>query len=139
MEEWFEETAREIRREIRRLVREFEELLRPIIDTETGEVEPLYEVLKRPDKVIIRVDLPGVRREDIEVYRTEDRITVRAKMGNPLNLCDIPVYSGCEIRGYRLDLELPPNVDTENIQAFYRKGYLEITLPRRKAYRVKVE
>lgn len=139
MEEWFEETAREIRREIRRLVREFEELLRPIIDAETGEVEPLYEVLRGPDRIVIRIDLPGVRREDIEVYRTEDRITVRAKMSNPLNLCDIPAYSGCEIRGYRLDLELPPNVDTENIQAVYRKGYLEIILPRRKAYRVKVE
>ncbi|MEM1509401.1 MAG: Hsp20/alpha crystallin family protein [Thermofilaceae archaeon] len=139
MEEWFEETMREMRREIRRFMREFEELLKPLIDTDTGEIEPLYEVLKGPDKITIRVDLPRVRREDIEIYRTEDRLIVRAKMSNPLNLCDIPAYSGCEIRGYRLDLELPPNVDTERIQAIYRKGYLEIILPKHKAYRVKVE
>ena len=140
MEDWLEESIRAFRRELRRITREIEEmLLRPFVDADRGEVEPLYEILERPEELVIRIDLPKVKREDVEVYNLGDRIIVRAKMKEPVKLCDIPAYAGCEIRGYRLEVDVPPDIDTSRIQAVFRMGYLEIVLPRRRAYRVKVE
>ena len=109
MEDWLEESIRAFRRELRRITREIEEmLLRPFVDADRGEVEPLYEILERPEELVIRIDLPKVKREDVEVYNLGDRIIVRAKMKEPVKLCDIPAYAGCEIRGYRLEVDVPP-------------------------------
>lgn len=139
MEEWFEESLREFRRELRRLMREVERLFEPVVDAEQGEVEPLYDVIDSGDRILVRVDLPRVKKEDIEVTRVGNRIVIRAPMREPLRMCDIPYYARCEITGYRLELEIPPDVDVEGMQARFRSGYLEITIPRKRAFRVKVE
>ncbi|RLE88224.1 MAG: hypothetical protein DRJ96_05935 [Thermoprotei archaeon] len=140
MEEWIEESFRRFRRELLRFMREVEELVKPFTDVESGEVEPLYEVSDRPDRLVIRVDLPRVRgKEDVEVLRYGDRITIRARMREPLRISDIPFYSGCDIRGYKLEIELPSNADVEGIQATFRAGYLELVIPKRRAFRVRVE
>ncbi len=139
MEEWFEREIRRVRGEIRRLIREVESLFEPLLSAESGEVEPLYEVIDAGDKLVVRVDLPKVERESIEILHSGDRLVVRARMREPLRLCDVPLYSRCEISGYRLELELPPNVSLEGARASFRSGLLEITLPKRRVYRVKVE
>jgi len=140
VEEWFEESFRRFRRELLRFMREVEELLKPFSDVEMGEVEPLYDVADTPDYLIVRVDLPKVRRrEDVEVMRYGDRLVVRARISEPLRIYDIPFYSGCEIRGYKLEVELPSTVDVERIEALFRTGYLELRIPKRRAFRVRVE
>jgi HSP20 family protein len=139
MEEWFEESFRELRRELRRLMREVEKFFEPVVDAEKGEVEPLYEVIDAGDRILVRVDLPKVDKESVEVSVIGNKLVVKASMREPLRLCDLPYYARCEVTGYKLELEMPPDIDTEKIQATFRSGYLEITLPRKKAYRVKVE
>jgi HSP20 family protein len=139
MEEWFEESFRELRRELRRLMREVEKFFEPVVDAERGEVEPLYEVIDAGDRILVRVDLPKVDKESVEVSVIGNKLVVKASMREPLRLCDLPYYARCEVAGYKLELEMPPDIDTEKIQATFRSGYLEITLPRKKAYRVKVE
>lgn len=140
MEEWFEEALERFRREFRRILREAEELLKPISDIGDGEVEPLYEVVDRPGEVLIRVDLPGVKRkEDVYISGHGNIISIRARISKPVRLYDIPFYSGCEIRGYRLEIELAGNVDLEKARASLRHGHLEIRVPKRRAFRVKVE
>jgi len=139
VEEWFEESFRELRRELRRLLREVEQVFEPIVDAESGEVEPLYEVVDVGDRILVRVDLPKVSKEAVEVSIVGRRLVVRAAMREPLRLCDVPYYARCEVTGYKLELELPPDVDAEGAQASFRSGYLEVTLPRRNSYRVRVE
>jgi HSP20 family protein len=139
VEEWFEESFRELRRELRRLLREAERLFEPVVDAERGEVEPLYEVVDAGDKVLVRVDLPKASKEAVEVSIVGRRLVVRASLREPLRLCDVPYYARCEVSGYRLELELPPDVDAESAQATFRSGYLEVTIPRRRSFRVKVE
>lgn len=139
MESWFEESFRELRRELRRLMREVEKMVEPAIDAETGEVEPLYEVIDAGDKLVVRVDMPKVNKNSIEVLRAGSKLVIRAGMREPVRLCDIPFYSRCEVTGYRLELDIPPDVDVERIQAAYRSGYLEVILPKQRVYRIKVE
>lgn len=139
MEEWFEESIRELRRELRRLIREAEKLFEPVVDAERGEVEPLYEVIDAGDRILVKVDLPKAKKESLEVSIVGSRLIIKASMREPLRLCDLPYYARCEITGYKLELEIPPDIDTEKIQAVFRSGYLELTLPRKKAFRVKVE
>jgi HSP20 family protein len=139
MEEWFEESFRELRRELRRLMREVERFFEPVVDAESGEVEPLYEVVDAGDRILVRVDLPKVDKESVEVSVIGSKLVVKASMREPLRLCDLPYYARCEVTGYKLELEIPSDIDTEKIQATFRSGYLEIALPRKKVYRVKVE
>lgn len=140
MEDWFEETVERFRREMRRLMREMEELVKPVWDAEMGEVEPLYDVADTHDAVVVRVDLPGVRRrEDVQVSGHGNVLTIKARIDKPVRLCDIPFYSGCEIRGYKLELELAGEVDLERARAKFADGRLEVVIPRRRAFHVKVE
>ncbi|MEM2616302.1 MAG: Hsp20/alpha crystallin family protein [Thermofilaceae archaeon] len=139
MEEWFEREMRELRREIRRFIKEFENLFEPVFDIERGEVEPLHEVHDAGDKVIIRVDLPKAAKESVEVLRMGNRLLVRARMREPVRLCDVPFYARCEVSGYKLELELPPDANPEEITASFKAGFLEIIVPKQKVYRVKVE
>lgn len=140
MEEWIEESFRRLRRELHRLMREMEELVKPFTDVESGEVEPLYEVSDRPDSIVVRIDMPRVRgKEDVEVLRYGNRVIVRARMREPLRISDIPFYSGCDIRGYKLEMELPADVDVGGMHATFKAGYLELVIPKRRAFRVRVE
>ena len=139
MEEWIEEEIRRMRREVRRLIREVESFFEPFIDAERGEVEPLYEVKDVGDRIVVRVDLPKASKESIEVLRSGNKLVVKAKMREPLRLCDVPYYARCEVTGYKLELEIPPDVNTDEIKASFKSGMLEITLPKQRVYRVKVE
>lgn len=139
MEEWFEREVRDLRREIRRIVRRVEGFFEQFFDVERGEVEPLYEVIDAGDRVIVRVDLPKAERESVEVLRVGDKLVVRARMREPLRFCDIPLYARCEVSGYKLELELPPDVKPEEITASFKAGFLEVVLPKQRVYRVRVE
>lgn len=139
MEEWIEEEIRRMRREIRRLIREVESFFEPFIDAERGEVEPLYEIVDVGDKIVVRVDLPKASRESVEVLRSGNKLIVKARMKEPVRLCDVPPYARCEVTGYKLELELPPDINADEIKASFKSGILEITLPKQRVYRVKVE
>jgi HSP20 family molecular chaperone IbpA len=78
-------------------------------------------VFESDSQLLLIIDLPGCKREDIEVALTGDTLTVRAPIGE----ID-PGYA------WQRSFALPRNVDAPRAHASWALGVLKVELPRRK-------
>jgi HSP20 family protein len=76
--------------------------------------EPLVDVVQSDKDVRVIVELPGVRKEDINVVVDEKQLVISV---------DTPD------RKYHKKLELPGAVDAEKAKSTFNNGILEVTLP----------
>jgi HSP20 family protein len=90
--------------------------------------EPITEVIEEENEVKVIIELPGVEKEDIEIYASDGKLTVSVDSGG---------------KSYYKEVEIPKDVESEKAKTTYRNGILEITLPRRKeekrGFKIKVE
>ncbi len=91
---------------------------------------PAADVFVLTDTLVIRFELAGVRREEIELSFREGELTVR---GSRLECEEEPKqgYWQMEISHgpFRRTLKVPVAVDAEKIEAVCRDGILEVRLP----------
>ncbi|ACB07132.1 Hsp20/alpha crystallin family protein [Candidatus Korarchaeum cryptofilum] len=92
--------------------------------------EPLYDVRLTKDGVVITVDLPGVRKEDLVLNASEEAIYVEA----------LSHVGGARVR-YKKLIRTPIQIDPERIEAKFSNGILYIWAPPKEVTfrRVKVE
>ncbi|MCD6458300.1 MAG: Hsp20/alpha crystallin family protein [Thermoprotei archaeon] len=141
-EEWIFDRIRKIHEEIEKAFREFEkEIFKPLFDFESKCLEPLYHIEETPNEVIVRVDLPYVKRkEDVKVTATENKIVVEAKMERKVPFDDLITYGRTSFEMYRKEIILPTPVDAKKAKAKLRGCILEIRLPKKyKVYRISVD
>ena len=89
---------------------------------------------------IITVEIPGVAKEDIEIYPTATGISVKAEKRIDLEE-ESEDGNSYETRysGYYEHIPLPKDVDKENIDAKYKNGVLELKIPKRRIIRKKTD
>ena len=116
-------------------------LERPSWDISAHSLEPLFDVSVSSDSVIVTADLPKVDPENIRISRiSDDLIEITAKMRVKINFEDLGVtHRRGEFSCFRCRVPLPVPVDTSKAKARFKRGILEITLPRKKGYEIKVE
>ncbi len=122
-------TLKNLRNEIDSLFDRFVE--RPL-GAVTGQIIPTVDVTETDADVIVKADLPGMDENDLDVSIAENILTIRGEKkqereqaGKTWHL--VERSSGSFSRSIRL----PAAVDPDRIQAAYRKGVLEITLPKK--------
>ena len=96
----------------------------------------IYETADRD--VVVKVELPEMKREDIKVTFENDVLTIEGERNFVSNV-DREQYHRVE-RGYgsfRRSFTLPNSVDAGKVQAGYADGVLTVTLPRREEARPK--
>ena len=95
------------------------------------EWAPRVDMFDREDKVVVKAELPGVEKEDIDVSVTAGVLTIRGERKAEEEVRDEDYYCCERYRGtfYRA-IQLPADVETEKINASYENGVLEITLPK---------
>ena len=135
---------------MREHIEEFEELAdemferfmeRPSWDVRTHSLEPLCNVSVSSDRVIVTADLPKVDPKSIRVTGiADDLIEITAKMRVKVNFEDLGItHRRGEFSCFSCRVPLPVPVDTSKARARFRRGILEITLPRKRGYEIKVE
>jgi HSP20 family molecular chaperone IbpA len=128
------EVIKEIDRRIQRMMKESLEssvLFEFLYDAERKELMPLTQINETYDELIVKFDLPCVRKEDIELKCTDDILTVKALMMKSCRLT--PFYSSKELEfeRFRKSIRLPVAVDAKNGKASFKNGVLEIRLPKK--------
>ena len=109
---------------------------------ETFDVWPKIDVLDRDDALVVRAEMPGVKKEDLEITIAGDRLTFEAKREFEEEEKKEDFFRS-EIgygRMYRV-VHLPVEVMGDDTKAELKDGILEIVLPKVEAttpYRVKV-
>lgn len=130
---WFRrrEPFRELEEEMERLFEEWP--FRPWTRRAlvAREWAPRVDMFDRADKVIVRAELPDVKKEDIDISVAGGVLTIKGERKAEKEIKDEDYYCCERFRGtfYRA-IQLPTDVEAEKIEANYADGILEITLPK---------
>jgi HSP20 family protein len=131
LERW--EPFTELRRIHDEMDRMFEGLMRPsmFMPTMTEELAPPIDIFDRDNSVVVRADVPGLNREDIEVIATDDSICLRGEFKREEKIEEEGFYRRERHAGrfYRT-IPMPVAIKPGDVKASFRDGILEITAPK---------
>jgi HSP20 family molecular chaperone IbpA/uncharacterized membrane protein len=97
----------------------------------TGKWMPPLEVSQRGSSLVICVDLPGVKMEDVRIEIDEAKLTIEGERREEVEKSVVQGYRRSERsygHFYRM-IPLPHGVDPDAVRASMRDGVLEITIP----------
>jgi len=91
---------------------------------------PQVEVFERGNNLVVRADLPGLSREDVDVEVDDDALIIRGERHSDVEDEQEGYYRSERSYGsfYRA-IPLPDNVDATQCNATFKEGVLEVTLP----------
>jgi HSP20 family protein len=95
---------------------------------------PSVDVIDREEEVVVRAEIPGVDKENLEVSLSDDRLTIKGTTRQEKEEKEAGEYTRREMsRGsFTRVVTLPANVDGEKARASFKDGVLEMTLPKLK-------
>lgn len=98
---------------------------------------PNSDIIEKDDHVIVRVDLPGVGKEDIILTVTDSNIEVRAQKKQEVKVQKKGYYRHERSYGgfYRV-IPLPSGVNPDSAKASFKNGVLEVRLQKSKTKKV---
>ena len=100
-------------------------------DVEKKELVPLTQIKETFDDLIVRFDLPCVRREDIVLKCTDDVLTLKAQMIKGCRLTPFHSTKELDFERFRKSIRLPVAVGAKDGKAIFKNGVLEIRLPKK--------
>jgi len=104
----------------------------------TEEWKPLMDVVETKDGITLKVEVPGMKQEDINISLEDNTLTVKGERKHESEVNE-EGYTRFE-RSYgtfQRSVALPPTVDAERVKATYKDGVLEIQLPKKEEARPK--
>jgi HSP20 family protein len=116
------------------------------LGTERTEINaPSVDVYVEKDDVVIKAELPGLEKDDIQVNLSNHTLTLKGEKRREEKIKEEDYI--CSERAYgsfSRTLELPGDVQGEKVKASFKNGVLEIRLPvaetaKPKTVKVKVE
>jgi HSP20 family protein len=120
----------------------FRDFFRRPISEENGALEPAVEVAESDGEVTVKMQVPGVEKDQLQLTVTDDHLTVRGETRKESEEKRKNYYSQ-EIRygAFQRSVPLPVEVDAARASAGLKNGVLKITLPKSrqpKAQEIKV-
>jgi HSP20 family protein len=93
------------------------------------------DVIERPERYDVQVDLPGAKKEDIrvDIHETQVRISANSVVSRELKEGDRALRAERQTTQYGRSFELPHAVQEDAAQAAFENGVLTLTLPKREA------
>lgn len=92
---------------------------------------PKVDVIDRDDEVVVRAEVPGVEKDNLDVSVSNNSVTIKGETRREEKE-ENGDYHRCEIsRGsFARTVLLPSDVDTEKVKAEFKDGVLELTMPK---------
>ncbi len=89
---------------------------------------PQTEVFERGDEIVVRADLPGMTKDDINVDLEENRIVIQGERRDERE--SEQGFSERSYGSFYRSIPLPEGIDGEQARADFANGMLEISLPK---------
>jgi len=114
---------------------------RPSWDVESCCLEPLCNVFVAANEVVVTTDLPGIDPKTIKVeVANASMIEIKASMKRKIRFRDFGItHREGEFTSFRCHLHIPVPVDMKKMETKFKRGLLEVRIPRKKGYRIKVK
>lgn len=92
---------------------------------------PALDVYEDKDNFVVQAELPGLKREDIEVSLHDGTLTISGERKAEQRSDDAEIYRAERHVGrFQRTVGLPTTVDTDKVKAGYTDGVLTVTLPK---------
>ena len=91
---------------------------------------PALDLYQNNDSVIARVELAGMRKEDIEISLQDGTLTIGGERKSEGAEGDKAERTERYVGKFRRSVSLPTQVDANKVTATYRDGILTVTLPK---------
>lgn len=104
---------------------------------------PEVDVIDQENSVLIRANLPGVKKEDLQVSTTDHSLTIKGSTREETKE-EKGEYYRHEIQSgnFLRTIALPASVDEKGIKAKFKDGLLKVTLPKlesEKRHHIKID
>jgi len=105
---------------------------------------PQVEVFRRGDELVVRADLPGMRKEDVRVDIQQDHLVLQGERSWETDQDREGVMRSERHYGsFHRTIPLPEGVRAQDARASYKDGVLEISMPapqeRQRGHRIKID
>jgi HSP20 family protein len=92
---------------------------------------PALDVHEEKDDIIVRVELPGMKKEDIELSLHDGSLSISGERKSEKKFEDAEVYRAERFVGrFQRTVTLPAPVAADRVKAQYKDGVLTVTLPK---------
>ena len=102
---------------------------------------PRVDVVDRDDDILVRADVPGVKKENLDITLTDNTITIKGKTSEEKKEEKGDYFRSETLKGsFSRTMYLPSDVDGNRAESTIKNGMLEVVVPKlEKARRIKVE
>lgn len=92
---------------------------------------PAFDVYEDKDNFVIKAELPGMKKEDINVSLHEGNLIISGERKSETKSEGTEVYRAERFFGkFQRTVSLPATVAANNVKAEYKDGVLTVTLPK---------
>lgn len=92
---------------------------------------PKVDVVDRDDEVVVRAEVPGVEKDDLDVSVADNSVTIKGETKREEKEEKGDYYRSEISRGsFSRTVALPSDVDTAKVKAEFKDGFLELTMPK---------
>jgi HSP20 family protein len=117
-----------------------EDFSKAITDYTTSLDKPLADMIETDDEIIIKTDLPNVKKSGINVNLTENTVEILAKFEEEYNEEEVDYI--LRERNYgetKKVIQLPAKIKTKEVSAKFEDSILTIKLPKVEGEKIKVD
>ena len=92
---------------------------------------PALEIYEDKDNIYVRAELPGMKKEEIELSLHDGSLSISGERKNEEKFKDAEVYRAERFFGrFQRTVSLPTPVEADKVKAQYKDGILSVTLPK---------
>jgi HSP20 family protein len=98
---------------------------------ETGVISPDVDIFEEGNDIVVKAEIPGMKKENIEVNLTDDMITVSGEKKQEEKIEKKDYYRVERSYGsFTRSFKLPKDVQSDKAKATFKDGVLEIRVPK---------
>jgi len=96
-----------------------------------SRLSPRVDIINRDDKVILRAQIPGVAKQDIDLSMSDNTVTITGHTSHEHKEERDDYYRReCSSGSFSRTISLPDNIDGSKAKATFNNGMLELTIPK---------
>ncbi len=131
------EDIRRMHKEMDRMFRDFFSVDKQLLPWKNKQEfanfrQPSCDVNEGRNKVMVEIEIPGVKKEDIQLHVRDDVIEVKAERKQNIKIEKKGFFRQERIHsGFYRAIPLPAKIDVDNTTAEYKNGILRIEAPKK--------
>jgi HSP20 family protein len=97
------------------------------------------EVYDDDDKIVVRLEIPGMEKDDFDLQVVDDHLVVRGEKQTDSERTEGNYHvTECAYGSFERAIPLPDEVETGKARASYKRGVLRVELPKASGHRKRV-